>query len=202
MLEIVEHHFESLPSTNLYAKEHLTTFPRDKITLISVDEQRAGRGRFGRKWFSGTKENLTLTLAFFIPEECQDPLSLTHVLALTLIEILEKKGLKPRLKWPNDVMIENKKIAGILCETAHHPPHFGVVIGLGLNVNMKEDSLLTVGQPATSIFVESSKLTDLDQLKQELAMSFAKSLGLFLKEGFTPFLPKFRTFILPGNRNL
>jgi BirA family biotin operon repressor/biotin-[acetyl-CoA-carboxylase] ligase len=138
-----------------------------------------------------------LSFAFFIPEDQEEPLSLTHVLSLSVIEVLEKFGIRGKIKWPNDVMVGGKKMAGILCETVHLPPHFGVVMGLGLNVNMPLETLQRVGQPATSILDQMGQQVDTIAVKEAVVRSFSHNLELFLQKGFAPFQDEFRTHILP-----
>lgn len=197
-MDLVTQHFPHLSSTNSYAKEHILEFERDKLTWLTVDEQSAGRGRFGRKWHSERGENLLGSFVFFIDQEQEDVLSLTHVLAIAVAQVLEYKGVASKIKWPNDVMVAGKKISGILCETVYLAPQFGVVIGLGFNVNMPPERLATVGQPATSLWVETGKQEVCESVGLEIASRFKALLELFLKEGFTPLLPTFRSWILPG----
>jgi len=200
-MELIHHHFESLVSTNDWAKKELKVFPRDQLTLVTAAEQTRGRGQYGREWISPKGENLYASFCFFIDEHQQDPLSLTHVLAISLAQVLEAHAVVCQIKWPNDLLVNGKKIAGILCETEHLPPHFGVVIGVGVNINMREEELAKIGQPATSLSQETQKEWDIPQILEEIQTVFQKDLDHFLNEGFTPFLPTFRKLILPGFRN-
>ncbi len=198
---MIHHHFNTLPSTNDWGKEHLASQPRNQFVLVTADEQTRGRGQYGRKWISPKGQNLYASFCFFIDEHQQDPLSLTHVLAISLSHVLEKQGVICQIKWPNDLLVNRKKIAGILCETEHLPPHFGVVIGLGLNINMSEEDLAQIPQPATSIRQETGQECGVDKVIQEIQAVFSKDLAHFLEEGFTPFLSLFRQLLLPGLRN-
>lgn len=198
---MIHHHFDTLISTNDWAKLKLTSFARDQLTLITADEQTRGRGQYGRKWVSPKGENLYASFCFFIDENQQDPLSLTHVLAISLAKVLHAHGLICRIKWPNDLLVNGKKIAGILCETEHLPPQFGVVIGLGLNLNMPKEALAQIGQPATSLQNETHQEWSIAQILSEITAHFLKDLDRFLQEGFAPFLPTFRKLILPGLRD-
>lgn len=197
-MEIIHHHFDHLKSTNDWSKEHLETFDKESLTIVTADTQTGGRGRYGRKWVSPVGENIYASFCFFIDEDQQDPLSLTHLLAISIAKVLENRGIAAQIKWPNDVLVKRKKIAGILCETEYLAPHFGVVIGVGLNVNMDEKTLETVGQPATSLFVETGKNYAVSEILQELSAIFSKDLTLFMDEGFQPFLATFRKLIFPG----
>lgn len=196
-MEIIHYHFESLPSTNDWAKKHLETFDPDSMTLVTADVQTAGRGQYGRKWSSPKELNLYASFCFFIDENQQDPLSLTHVFAISVADLLKKHQVECQIKWPNDVMVKRKKIAGILCETEKFSSRFGVIIGVGLNVNMPKELLDEIDQPATSLLVETQKTWDKQQVLEALKEKFSTNLEIYLAKGFTPFLPTFRSLILP-----
>ncbi len=68
-MELIRRHFETLPSTNEWAKAHLSSFDPIQLTLVTADTQTAGRGQYGRVWLSPPKSNLYLTFCFFIPEK-------------------------------------------------------------------------------------------------------------------------------------
>lgn len=191
-MELIHYHFETLVSTNDWAKQELKNFKRDSLTLITAEQQTRGRGQYGRLWVSPKGENLYASFCFFIDENQEEPLSLTHVLALSLARVLASKGVVCRIKWPNDLLIDRKKIAGILCETKYLPPHFGVVIGLGLNINMPEETLNTINQPATSLKAQTGRLWEIAPLVEEITTSFQHDLNTFLKKGFSPFLTDFQ----------
>lgn len=200
-MELIHHHFDTLVSTNDWAKKELKTFHRDKLTLVTADEQTRGRGQYGRKWISPKGSNLYASFCFFIDENQQDPLSLTHVMAITIAQILKKREIPSHIKWPNDILVYRKKIAGILCETEYFAPQFGVIIGVGMNINMEEEELNKIEQPATSLKQEMRRPTEVSLILSEIQTLFLTHLELFLAEGFTPFLPTFRSFILPGLTN-
>lgn len=201
LMEMIHHHFDTLVSTNDWAKLQLKTLPKDRMMLVTSDAQTRGKGQYGRRWISPKGENLYASFCFFIDEDQQDPLSLTHVLAISIAHVLERHGVICQIKWPNDLLVNRKKIAGILCETEHLPPQFGVVIGLGLNINMSDEELAKIGQPATSLKLETQKEWEIAEILEGIKTGFQKDLDRFLDEGFTPFLPTFRKLILPGLRN-
>ena len=73
---------------------------------------------------------------------------------MAVAQALESLQLKPRLKWPNDLLLSGKKVCGILCETTEG----WVVLGIGLNVNMDAEELAQIDQPATSLLIETSHM--------------------------------------------
>lgn len=194
-MEIIYRHFTSLASTNDWAKKHLDTFSRDALTVITAETQTQGRGRYGRRWVSPAGVNLYTTFLFFA--DSPDALSLTHLLALTTAQLLETKNIAAQIKWPNDLMVHRKKIGGILCEiTADH----GIVIGIGLNVNMAPEECARIDQPATSLLCETGSSHEIAPLLQDLAIRFASHLKIYLAEGFTPFSPLFQARLIgPAN---
>lgn len=198
-MEIIHHHFEVLPSTNDYAKEKLETLSPDSVYLFTADTQTRGRGRFGRTWLSPSGLNFCGSFAFFLNQEQEDPLVLTHLLACTVASYLESLKLAPRIKWPNDLFVEGKKIGGILCETKPHHSLVGVIIGLGLNVNMTSTQLSQVDQPATSLLVETTVSHDIKSVIDALKVGFGHDLELFLNKGFFPFQTHFNSLLISKN---
>lgn len=171
-MQIIHHHFESLSSTNDWAKQELSSFPQDQLILITADKQTKGRGQYGRRWIS-VEGNLYATFCFFAREA--DTLSFTYLLALRVVALLDRYGVEATLKWPNDVFVKGKKIAGILCETvplSANYKKYAIVIGLGLNVNIGLEELVLIDQPATSLFVETMGKWNISHIVDELANNF------------------------------
>lgn len=167
-------HFSTLPSTNDWAKDHLAEFSHLDLTVITADEQTKGRGRFERTWHSPSHQNLYTTFVFFVREE--DPLMMTQVMARCLVFLLQKYQLQAAIKQPNDIFINGKKIAGILTETRPLPNHIAVIMGIGLNVNMPQETLQTVGQPATSLLAETGQEHSVESILKELQTLFLTAL--------------------------
>ncbi|MDR9416405.1 MAG: biotin--[acetyl-CoA-carboxylase] ligase [Gracilimonas sp.] len=130
--------FEELPSTNSYAKKIKS---RDSLhgTLILTDYQNAGRGQHDRNWSVYPGQNLTFSL-IFEPQKAERLNLLTLVCALSVKEVIESKTSRSvSLKWPNDVLIDDKKVCGILTETVFIGNKLNrVVVGIGLNVHQQE----------------------------------------------------------------
>jgi BirA family biotin operon repressor/biotin-[acetyl-CoA-carboxylase] ligase len=185
-MKIIHKHFEVITSTNDWAKRNLKAYSMESLLVVSADTQTAGRGQYGRKWLSPKNENLYVSFGFFLEEEW-DSLTLTHLLARSASRQIKEKGLACHLKWPNDLMIAGKKIAGILCETQLFGSVWGIVIGIGLNVNMSLEHLKLIDQPATSLLVESGKIYCLKEEVFKLANTFEADLSKFLKKGPFPF---------------
>lgn len=189
---LVQHiHFAALPSTNTWAKENISMWARDGITIVSADEQTSGRGRMGRQWISQAGVNLTLTFCYWMEKRAKDVGCASFLLALAAAEVLEKLAFPIAIKWPNDVLINQKKVAGVLTEVVVYGGRLGIVSGIGLNVNMSPSQLEEVGRPATSLLVESGQAYDLATIQKALEEQFKDMLPLFLHKGFAPLFADF-----------
>ena len=130
-----------IDSTNLYAKANLADIA-DKTVVIS-DKQTNGRGRFERAWVDLGDGNIFMSLVLK-PANTFNPVNanLTQYFSLLLCKLLEEYNLKPQIKWPNDVLVDGKKIAGILSETVMQGNNFkGLVLGAGINLNAQKEDL-------------------------------------------------------------
>ena len=154
-------HFDEIDSTNTYLKNHYQKL--DNLTFVSTDYQSQGKGRNDRTWWSKKGENLMFSL-LIKDQKMQDMFPyLSMATAVEVAKILEKHGLtNVSVKWPNDVIVNDKKICGILLEGK--VPDY-IVIGVGLNVNQK-DFPNDLRRPATSIAKELKKDIDIEKLKK------------------------------------
>jgi BirA family biotin operon repressor/biotin-[acetyl-CoA-carboxylase] ligase len=152
---------ESTPSTQL-----LIPAEAPEGTLVVAGEQTEGRGRLGRRWLApaGTSLLCSLQLRPDVPGERLP--ELTGVAARACAEaIASVTGLEPKLKFPNDVLIGERKAAGVLAEAREGR----VVLGIGVNVNVAEAHLPEeVDRPATSLLVETGLEIDRAELLAEL----------------------------------
>ena len=125
------HWLEQCPSTNTWAIDHFSTLQHGDV--VFTRQQTAGRGQQGRIWRSPPGV-LTASIVLFIPTEHLPGLSLAAGLAVIYaIEDLTNLREALRLKWPNDVMLRERKLAGILCESVVNHHNSQVVVGIGLN---------------------------------------------------------------------
>jgi len=178
---------ETIDSTNTYAKLHASHFPKEAITCIVAETQTGGRGRFQRKWVSPPGVNLYVTFYFRLPLMQLDLMTLGLVLAASMASILISEGLHPNIKWPNDLQFSGQKFGGVLCETSIEGNMIDVFAGIGINVNMDKHDLEEIGQPATSLKIETGHLWDRGKLLQMLQRQFSQDLELFKQSGFAPF---------------
>lgn len=195
MMKMKTYAFETLHSTNDWAKEHIAEFDRDDLTLIKTKEQAAGHGRFGRRWHSPQGLTICASFCFFLPVGVPYLHNLSQVLAISAAKTLRRYNVDIILKWPNDLLLSGKKLGGVLCETVIERNEIGIINGIGLNVNVPESLLSTIDQPSTSLLVESKHEFNVDQLTNDLAIEYENHLKLLKKEGFAPFLPELQALM-------
>lgn len=194
-MEITHIHFNSIDSTNTWAKRSVLNFDKNKITCVSADSQTHGRGRFNRQWVSPPNCNIYASFCLFIDKSRTDIANLGQVMGISVANVLKKMGFAPDLKWPNDLLINEKKVCGILCETVSNQNTLCLIIGVGLNVNLKSDAITEIeklGRKATSLYVERSKEFSVKEILREICKEFGTNVDLFLKGGFTHFLNTYR----------
>jgi len=180
--------FECLPSTN----SHLASMVKSDPSLpsgfvIAAREQTAGRGRLQRSWISPPRQNLTFSfhLSRDLPREWVP--SLPMACAIGVVELLRGLGVEGAVtKWPNDVLVDNQKLCGILAEMIPGqegaPP--SLVTGIGFNVNMGKNDLAMIDRPATSLLVETGQRTKPDELLPDLLASIKPWINRWSEAGF------------------
>ena len=165
-------HFQEIDSTNTYLKNTYKLL--SDFTFVSTDYQCCGKGRNDRTWISEPGENLMFS--FLIKNEKlikQSPI-ISLLSAIEVAKVIETYKIKHvSIKWPNDVLIGDKKVCGILAEG--QLPEY-MVVGIGLNVNQKvfPDGLR---RPATSLSFEHKKDINVDELKETLFPQIVDSLS-------------------------
>lgn len=182
-------HFQCIESTNTWAKNHIDFLDPDQLTCITASEQTHGRGRFERKWVSPKGVNLYATYYFCIPHKAPYLFNISQLLSISCSKILEDLRFSPEIKWPNDLLLEGKKVAGILCETVSSPAFLSIILGIGLNINMSEEASKTIDQPATSLKQISHKQWSIEEILQKLTSQFLEDLHLLQNKGFQTFRP-------------
>lgn len=186
-MKIQRIHFEKIESTSTWAKENAQIFDLDGLTCVTAFEQTAGRGRFNRRWISGRGQNITATLFFTLPKESPIVANLAQLLSLSCVAVLEKLGFTPQIKWPNDLLLNGKKVSGILCETIEINNRLGIALGIGMNVNLPEEILSKIDQPATSLLQVSGKTWPIEELIDLILKQFAADLEKLKTAGFASF---------------
>ena len=141
---------DMVDSTNNWAKREKTLLSHDRPNFIVASGQTGGRGRGTNTWLSPKGQNLYLTLAEKIPP----PLKITDyalIVPIAMKHLLKTFDIHAKIKWPNDLIVHHEKICGILIEWTSVGSDPWAIVGIGLNVNMEEKLLQSIGQPATSL---------------------------------------------------
>ena len=145
--------YEVTDSTNTRAKEALKQQRLAEGTVFIAARQTAGRGTGGHRWESATPESLLFSLVLQTPLRRQ-PLSFLPAVALVRA-LRQLDGIEAHLKWPNDVLVGDRKLAGILCESAWQPQQqLAWIVGVGVNVNQ-----LTFPNPIRHLAVSMRQIT-------------------------------------------
>lgn len=137
--------FDEIPSTNSYLVELAKTQPNCMENICLAEFQTSGRGRLGRQWISPYGKNMYLSLLWRFVKEPGELGGLSIAVAVSVVEALRHYGIKQdiRLKWPNDIIWNGCKLAGILIEISGEVRHaYNTVIGIGLNIDIDRKSVM------------------------------------------------------------
>lgn len=186
-------HFDTIDSTNTWAKNHAATLNPHHITCITASEQTAGRGRYTRTWLSPKDQNIYITFFFCIPKDAPYIGNIPQILALAALHTLKECALSGQIKWPNDLLIDKKKVGGILCEAITLEKRLGIALGLGLNINMPQNLLSTIDRPATSLLAETGRTRPIQEVQTRLISHFTTLLPTLQKEGIAPFIQELQS---------
>ena len=176
--------FDSIDSTNAEGLRAIGQ-GRSAPFLVLAERQVSGRGRRGRKWVSPFADNLYYSLVLRIDGGMRQLEGLSLVVGLAVMHTLRKVGVAGAgLKWPNDVLVGNKKIAGILLELVGDPADVcHVVLGIGINVNMLAAE--EVDQQWTSVRLESGQVCDRNALAVQLSEQLQAYIQRHQDRGFS-----------------
>ncbi|WP_058303861.1 biotin--[acetyl-CoA-carboxylase] ligase [Gorillibacterium timonense] len=157
--------------------------------LVMAEEQRSGRGRMGRVWHSPSGKGLWMSLVIRTGLTLEQAPHLTLVTAVAVCRaIRQATGADARLKWPNDILIGGRKIAGILVELqATEARMQSLVVGIGISVNLDQaDFPDELQEKATSLRLVTGNKVDRTGLAIHVVHSLEEMTGFYLKEGFPP----------------
>lgn len=151
-------YLDQTTSTMDDARKYVGDLSNDGL-VIFAEHQTKARGRQGRDWISEQNQNITFSILVYPDREMIN--QLTILSSVIIARFLESIQLNPQIKWPNDVLVNNKKIAGILVESLYQEnTPTSAIIGIGLNVNYFPSVELTNGKTATSISHELGHTID------------------------------------------
>jgi BirA family biotin operon repressor/biotin-[acetyl-CoA-carboxylase] ligase len=184
------YYFESVASTmNVAMNLGLEGAPEGALVL--AESQTKGKGRLGRSWLSPKHKGIYLSLILRPKISPEQASILTLLAAVSICEAIKKiTGIDTYIKWPNDILIGNKKLGGILTELSAEMDEISfVVIGIGLNVNNDKKSMIST---ATSLREQRKENTSRVALLQEILRQIEEKYLLFQKKGAHPIIEKWR----------
>ena len=161
---------DTVDSTNTFAKEK--PLNKDYVVVIS-EQQTAGRGRQGKEWYSPSAGNIYMTIKFI---DC-NPAPLSLIIGLLISEAMDKvsgKKINAGLKWPNDLLINKKKICGILIESEINEDNVEFIVGIGINYSLPKKE---------SWWGEIGELADILP-REKLINYILKSIIYFIENGY------------------
>lgn len=178
-----------IDSTNQYLLDRLASLQSGDVCV--AEYQQAGRGRRGRKWFSPFGANLYLSMYWRLEQGPAAAIGLSLVIGIVMAEVLQSLGAdKVRVKWPNDLYLMDRKLAGILVElTGKTGDAAQIVIGAGINLAMRRVETDVINQGWINLQEAGIKI-DRNTLAVRLIKELRAALVLFEQEGLAPYLSR------------
>jgi len=185
-------HYPVLESTQTFAKEN-THLAEEGIVAISADFQTKSITRTEKSpWVSPKSENIMVSFISKLPKGFTAAHNASQILASSAAKVLEEYGLQPTIKWPNDILIEGKKIAGILADLVTVDEKTYLINAIGLNVNSQNNALPEI---AISMALIRGGPLPLQSVMEALLAAYEEDHALFLNEGFTPFYDRYKQLL-------
>ena len=182
------HYVETCASTQLIAHEEAQNGVPDGTVVIS-EEQTVGKGRMSRPWDSAAGKGVWMSVISrpnLMPQEAPQ-MTLVAAVAVTRA-IQEVTGIEPQIKWPNDILVNGKKVTGILTELQADPDRIkAVILGIGINVNQSEaDFPEELKEIATSLKIILGKPVNRAKLIAKTLAFLEQYTAMYESEGFVP----------------
>lgn len=180
--------FDEIDSTNIHACRLGDEGEVDGLVVIA-DRQNSGKGRLGRKWESPDGVNLYASILLRPPILPFEAPKLTFLSAVAVCRAIKKcAGLKPTVKWPNDVLLGGAKVAGLLNEMSAETDRVNyVVLGIGVNLNMRSEQFPSdLRYPATSLAIASGKSVSRLDFTRTLLQEIDYLYQIYLEQGSGP----------------
>ena len=190
--------FEEIGSTNDYLLENSK---KNKISICLTESQTKGRGRNSKEWQSPKYENIYMSISFSTNQNLKFFSSFSLVTALSVQKALTKHKFDTKIKWPNDIYINSKKVGGILIETLSKDKNNIVVVGIGLNVFMKSNS--KIDREWTSLILENESISiDRNKIISDILNELLVDKKTFEERGFGVFSNKFNELNILKNKKV
>lgn len=184
---------EAIDSTNDYLK---SLYHSEKMTFCVAELQTGGKGRMGKSWHSAFGKDLTLSFLKNFKKGVSQLSGLSMVVSLAVCKAIEDNYNLPKpltLKWPNDILCQNKKLGGVLIEIqADKDNSAEVIVGIGLNVNSTHDTAGLIDQPWTSLALLNQRNNDRNLLCAAIINTLVQAMERFEAEGFSSFVDEWK----------
>ncbi len=166
--------YKSTASTNDIARRYADGGPKNDGLVVLAEHQTAGRGRRGNKWFDGKNKSILCSILVFYGSVQPNMMALAAAAATA--QAIDRCGkYEAKIKWPNDIFVNDKKLAGILIEKKHNY----YIVGIGINCHhQKADFPNELRDIATSIDMESNTICDRNILVKKLLFNFERCLEI------------------------
>ncbi|WP_027417521.1 biotin--[acetyl-CoA-carboxylase] ligase [Aneurinibacillus terranovensis] len=182
------HHFAVVDSTQNKCQD-LAKQGAPEGTLVVADQQIGGKGRLGRVWYSPAGKNISMSLLLRPTLELQECPQITLLAAVAIVETMRDIcGVEASIKWPNDILVNGKKVCGILTELNAEAERINwLIIGMGINVNtLEEDFPPEILEIATSLAIEKKRQFRRAEIIQGILKRLEELYLLYIDEGFAP----------------
>ncbi|MGK3138707.1 bifunctional biotin--[acetyl-CoA-carboxylase] ligase/biotin operon repressor BirA [Pantoea trifolii] len=178
-----------IDSTNQYLLDRMDKLPSGYACI--AEYQQAGRGRRGRKWFSPFGSNLYMSMYWRLEQGPAAAMGLSLVIGIIMAEVIQSLGApNVRVKWPNDLYLNDRKLAGILVElTGKTGDAAQIVIGAGVNLLMRSEGTAEINQGWINL-QEAGVGIDRNELAAKLINSLREALPIFERDGLAPFVSR------------
>ncbi len=180
------HYFKEVDSTNKVATRMLVD-GCEKVSLVVAERQTAGLGRRGNVWESDNSGGIWASLIF--PNVLHTPNLYVRMISVAITHILGNYVKNVTIKWPNDILIGNKKVSGILAQNVDNKSGQGLVLGFGVDINQEIDVFPdSIKDIATSLFIETDKKYSKENILREILTDFFYLLKQSQKISFKEYL--------------
>lgn len=165
-------------STNEIVKSRICS---DKLITAITLNQKNGRGRIGRNWHSEENKSLAMSFAVDAKLSLENMKSITLIAALSVVDAIISPKIKPLIKWPNDILLEGKKVAGILTEVKNYRDNNYIIIGIGVNIS-NTSFPMQINDTATSLYMQGENACP-EKIAARILNAFEKRYNTYINNG-------------------
>jgi len=194
--------FDTIDSTNKWSKEHCNTFLKSHVYVVTSKIQTYGLGSHNRKWISSLG-GMYVTICVPLLKEVININTITIIAALSSVDVFKKYNIKISIKWPNDLILNNKKIGGILSETIMTQFNGWLFIGIGINFN--NNDIINIERPLfppSSVKIETNATIKIDDFIKELVTTFLNKYYIWINNTLDYFINDFYNHNILQNKNI